>query len=115
MIDINTADLTRLLEQAVEAHQPPLVRGRRVKLKHAHLGGNNPPRIIIHGNQVKSLPDSYRKYLANFFRDTLGLIGTAVKIELRQGDNPFANRRNKLPPRQIEKKKRLRKHTRKKK
>ena len=115
MIDINTADLTKLLEQAVEGHQPPLVRGRRVKLKHAHLGGNNPPRIIIHGNQVKSLPDSYRKYLANFFRDTLGLIGTAVKIELRQGDNPFANRRNKLTPRQIEKKKRLRKHTRKKK
>ena len=114
MIDINTADLTKLLEQAVESHQPPLVRGRRVKLKHAHLGGNNPPRIIIHGNQVKSLPDSYRKYLANYFRDILGLIGTAVKIELRQGDNPFANRRNKLTPRQIEKKKRLRKHTRKK-
>ena len=107
MIDINTADLTKLLEQAVESHQPPLVRGRRVKLKHAHLGGNNPPRIIIHGNQVKSLPDSYRKYLANYFRDILGLIGTAVKIELRQGDNPFANRRNRLTPRQIEKKKTL--------
>ena len=115
MININTADLTKLLESAVESHQPPLVKGRRIKLKHAHLGGNNPPRIIIHGNQLKSLPDSYRKYLANYFRDTLGLIGTAVKIELRQGDNPFANRRNKLTPRQIEKKKRLRKHTRKQK
>ena len=115
MVDINTADLTKLLEQAVEGHQPPMVKGRRIKLKHAHLGGNNPPRIIIHGNQLKALPDSYRKYLANFFRDALGLVGTAVKIELRQGDNPFANRRNKLTPRQIEKKKRLKKHTRKRK
>ena len=111
MVDINTADLTKMLEQAVESHQPPLVRGRRIKLKHAHLGGNNPPRIVIHGNQVKSLPDSYKRFLANYFRERLGLIGTAIKIELRQGDNPFANKRNKLTPRQIEKKKRLRKHT----
>ena len=111
MVDINTADLTKLLEHAVESHQPPLVRGRRIKLKHAHLGGNNPPRIVIHGNQVKSLPDSYKRFLANYFRERLGLIGTAIKIELRQGDNPFSGKRNKLTPRQIEKKKRLRKHT----
>ncbi len=111
MVDINTADLTKMLEQAVESHQPPLVRGRRIKLKHAHLGGNNPPRIVIHGNQVKSLPDSYKRFLGNYFRERLGLIGTAIKIELRHGDNPFANKRNKLTPRQIEKKKRLRKHT----
>lgn len=115
MVDINTADLTKLLETAVTGHQPPLVKGRRIKLKHAHLGGNNPPRIVIHGNQVKSLPDSYKRYLGNFFRDALGLIGTAIKIDLRQGDNPFSQKRNKLTPRQIEKKKRLRKHTLKKK
>ncbi|MGR8947064.1 MAG: ribosome biogenesis GTPase Der [Gammaproteobacteria bacterium] len=111
MVNISTAELTKMLEHAVDSHQPPLVRGRRIKLKHAHLGGNNPPRIVIHGNQVRSLPDSYKRYLANYFRENLGLIGTAIKIELRQGDNPFSNKRNKLTSRQIEKKKRLRKHT----
>lgn len=114
-VDVNTAELTKLLEQAVSTHQPPLVRGRRIKLKHAHLGGNNPPKIIIHGNQVKSLPDAYKRYLTNYFRDALGLVGTTVRIQLRQGDNPFSGQRNKLTPRQILKKQRLKKYTGKKK
>ena len=112
-IDISTADLTKLLEHAVSTHQPPLVHGRRIKLKHAHLGGKNPAKIIIHGNQVKSLPVPYQRFLTNFFRDALGLIGTTIRIELRQGDNPFSGKRNKLTPRQTEKKKRLTKHTKK--
>jgi len=60
---VGTAKLTRILETAVEDHQPPLVSGRRVKLKYAHAGGYNPPRVIIHGNQVDSLPGSYKRYL----------------------------------------------------
>lgn len=110
-IDITTADLTKLLEQAVNSHQPPMVRGRRVKLKHAHLGGKNPPKVIIHGNQVKSLPEPYKRFLSNYFRESLGLIGTTIRIELRQGDNPFSGKKNNLTARQIEKKKRLKKHT----
>ena len=63
--DLSTPKQTRILEQAMEAHQPPLVRGRRLKLRYAHQGGVNPPRIIIHGNQTDQVPASYRRYLTN--------------------------------------------------
>ena len=62
-----TSDLSSMLELATESHQPPLVRGRRIKLRFAHLGGKNPPRIVIHGNQIDAIPGSYKRYLANFF------------------------------------------------
>ena len=64
----STSDLTRLLEKAVQSHQPPLVNGRRIKLRYAHQGGMNPPRIIIHGNQISKVPAVYKRYLTNFFR-----------------------------------------------
>ena len=54
-----TRELTRTLEHALTVHQPPLVRGRRIKLRYAHQGGRNPPRIVIHGNQTASVPDAY--------------------------------------------------------
>lgn len=84
-----TPQLTRLLEQAQLTHSPPLVRGRRIKLRYAHAGGHNPPRVIIHGNQVHRLPESYRKFLANFFREKLGLYGTPVQIEFKSNENPY--------------------------
>ena len=74
---VGTSQLTRILEAAVEDHQPPLVRGRRVKLKYAHAGGYNPPRIVVHGNQVNDLPESYKRYLMNYFRRSLELMGNA--------------------------------------
>ncbi|WJW76269.1 ribosome biogenesis GTPase Der [Thiohalobacter sp. IOR34] len=103
----STAELTRLLEQAVQEHQPPLVRGRRIKLRYAHQGGQNPPLIVIHGNQTERVPDSYRRYLVNFFRHRLRLVGTPIRIEFRTGDNPYKDRRNTLTPRQVHKRKRL--------
>ena len=86
----STSDLTRLLEKAVQSHQPPLINGRRIKLRYAHQGGMNPPRIIIHGNQISKVPAVYKRYLTNFFRKELNSIGTPIKIEFKGSDsNPF--------------------------
>ncbi|NOU52019.1 ribosome biogenesis GTPase Der [Pseudoalteromonas sp. JBTF-M23] len=93
---ISTAMLRRIMDMAQADHQPPLVRGRRVKLKYAHAGGYNPPRIVIHGNQVHDLPDSYKRYLMNYYRKALNIMGTPIKIEFREGDNPYAGRTNKM-------------------
>ncbi|MBQ4846440.1 ribosome biogenesis GTPase Der [Pseudoalteromonas sp. MMG005] len=93
---ISTAMLRRIMDMAQADHQPPLVRGRRVKLKYAHAGGYNPPRIVIHGNQVHDLPDSYKRYLMNYYRKALNIMGTPIKIEFREGDNPFSGRTNKM-------------------
>jgi GTP-binding protein len=112
-IEAPTSLLTDLLYRATEAHTPPLVNGRRIKLRYAHMGGRNPPTIIIHGNQTESVPGSYRRYLSNFYRKALKLVGTPVAIELRQGENPFEGRRNELTPRQVKKRQRLREHIRK--
>ena len=115
MRDLSTPELTRILEAAVEAHQPPLVHGRRIKLRYAHQGGQNPPRIIIHGNQTASLPGAYKRYLANYFREKLDLKGTPVRLEYKTGDNPYKGRRNKLTPRQQDKRRRMMKHVKGKK
>jgi GTP-binding protein len=110
MRELPTPQLTEILERAVDAHQPPLVRGRRIKLRYAHQGGRNPPRIVIHGNQTESVPESYRRYLENAFREALKLTGTPIRIEFRTGDNPFEGRRNKLTPRQVSRRRRLMRH-----
>ncbi len=102
-----TSALNQVLSEAVEAHQPPLVRGRRIKLRYAHQGGRNPPTIVVHGNQTSSLPGAYKRYLVNRFRREFSLWGTPVRLELRTGDNPFAGRRNKLTPRQQRKRERM--------
>ncbi|WP_258807339.1 ribosome biogenesis GTPase Der [Pseudidiomarina sp. CB1] len=112
---VGTSKLTRIMEMAIEEHQPPLVRGRRVKLKYAHAGGYNPPRVIIHGNQVNDLPGAYQRYLTNYFRKSLGVMGTPIKIEFRESENPFAGRKNKLTLSQQRKRKRLMKHIKKRK
>jgi len=112
--DLPTPLLTRLLEEAVQAHQPPLVRGRRIKLRYAHQGGRNPPIIVIHGNQTDALPASYRRYLVNRFRSALKLAGTPLRLELRSGENPYEGRRNRLTPRQVRKRQRLKDFVRRK-
>lgn len=86
---LSTSELTRLLQKALVTHSPPLVHGRRVKLRYAHPGGHNPPLIIIHGNQVNALPESYKRFLANFFQTKLKLYGTPVHVEFKSSDNPF--------------------------
>ena len=77
----STPKLTRLLQDLVSQHTPPMVHGRRIKLRYAHTGGHNPPLIVIHGNQLDSLPDSYKRYLTNAFVAHLGLVGTPLKLE----------------------------------
>ena len=111
--ELSTPKLTRILEQAMEAHQPPLVRGRRLKLRYAHQGGVNPPRIIIHGNQTDRVPASYRRYLTNYFLDAINSVGTPIKIEFKGGTNPFAEKRNKLSKRQQFKRARMIQHIKK--
>jgi GTP-binding protein len=110
MREIATPELTRALEQAVASHQPPLVRGRRIKLRYAHQGGRNPPVVVIHGNQTEHVPDAYRRYLENHFRKRFRLVGTPMRIEFRTDENPYAGRRNELTPRQRRKRKRLVRH-----
>ena len=111
--ELATPELTRVLEKALEAHQPPLVRGRRIKLRYAHQGGRNPPVIIVHGNQVKHVPEAFRRYLINVFREAFKLFGTPVRVEFRSDSNPFAGRRNELSDRQRKKRQRLIRHVKK--
>ncbi len=112
--DLSTPELTRMLEAAVIEHQPPLVHGRRIKLRYAHQGGRNPPIIVIHGNQTDAVPEGYRRYLINRFRQQLNLLGTPLRIELKSGSNPFEGRRNELTPRQVEHRRRLKDFTNRK-
>jgi GTPase len=107
MREMTTPQLTRVLEGALESHQPPLVRGRRIKLRYAHQGGRNPPIVVIHGNQTDAVPDAYRRYLVNVYRKAFDLLGTPVRVIFRGEDNPFAGKKNRLTPRQIRKRKRL--------
>lgn len=88
-----SALLSALLHEATQAAPPPLVRGRRIKLKYAHLGGHDPVRVIIHGNQTQNVPGSYQRYLSNHLRKGMGLIGTPVLIEFKRGDNPYRGRK----------------------
>jgi GTPase len=86
---LKTPEVPRVLERAIATNQPPLVNGRRIKLRYAHVGGHNPPLIIIHGNQTESVPDSYRRYLENYFRKALRISGTPIRIEFRTSKNPY--------------------------
>ena len=107
---MSTTDLTRELESAVTSHPPPLVRGRRIRLRYAHQGGRNPPVIVIHGNQTERVPEAYRRYLINRFRKAFKLKGTPVRLTLKSSENPYKGKRNKLTPRQEQKRRRLMKH-----
>ncbi len=115
MIDMSTPELTRILNDAVSAHQPPLVGGRRIKLKYAHQGGRNPPVVVIHGVQTDSLPGAYKRYLMNYYREQLRLTGTPVRLVFKSPENPFHGHKNKLTERQVKKRKRLVDFTKRKK
>lgn len=99
MRELATPELTRTLQAAVVQHQPPIFRGRRIKLRYAHQGGRCPPVVVIHGNQTEAVPSAYRRYLENTFRKAFDLYGTPVRIEFRGGDNPYLRKhRKKLTP-----------------
>ncbi|WP_299791533.1 ribosome biogenesis GTPase Der [uncultured Shewanella sp.] len=86
---VSTSMLTRIMQMAQDDHQPPMVNGRRVKLKYAHAGGYNPPIVVIHGNQVKKLPDSYKRFMMNYYRRSLKVMGTPIQVRFQDGGNPF--------------------------
>ena len=96
---LSTSKLNRVLQAAVTATPPPMIHGRRIRPKYAHQGGKNPPRVVVHGNQVSGLSKSYRRYLANAFRKAFHLIGTPVWIECRQERNPFREKTGARPER----------------
>lgn len=110
---LDTKTLTAHLMQAQAEHSPPLVRGRRIKLRYAHCGGHIPPVIVIHGNQTDEVPEHYKRYLQNYFRQALDLTNTPIKLIFKTSDNPFKGKRNTLTPRQQHKRKRMMKHVKK--
>lgn len=87
-----SSQLTRMLAEAVASHPPPMVRGRRIKLRYCHMGGNHPPSLVIHGNQTDAIPASYTRYLENTFRRGLQLTGTPLRVLFRTSDNPYADK-----------------------
>jgi GTP-binding protein len=111
-IRFSAGELTTMLERLLEAHSPPLVHGRRIKLRFAHSGGDSPPTVVIHGNQTDAVPPSYKRYLEHGFRAMLGLRGSALRISFRTGENPYANQRNELNARQRKRRERMIAHDR---
>jgi GTP-binding protein len=106
--DLPTPDLNRVLKDAVQAYPTPVAHRSRIKLTYAHQGGRRPPLIVIHGNQTEALPQNYRRYLVGCFRKAFRLRGTPIRVELRAGKNPFAGKRNRLTPRQVKRRARVR-------
>lgn len=105
-----TSEVNTALEIAYESNPPPSIRGHVSKLRYVHPGGENPPTFIVHGTRLKVLPESYKRYLENFFRKRFKLVGTPVRFLFREGANPYEGKKNVLTERQIAKKKRLIRH-----
>ena len=105
-----TSEVTSALEIAVASHPPPAVRGHAAKMRFAHPGGENPPTFVVHGSRLKQLPESYRRYLENFFRKRFKLVGTPVRFVFREGENPYKDKKNVLTESQVKKRQRMIRH-----
>jgi len=112
--DLSTPELTRILEDCISEHQPPMVKGRRIKLRYAHQGGRNPPVIIVHGTQANETPNAYKRYLINRFRKVFDFSGTPLRIQFKTGANPFDGRKNKVKSYKEQRTERLKKRSDKK-
>ena len=108
-----TSELNKLLASFVNSSAPPSVGGRQLKLRYVHFAGINPTTFIIHSNNESKIPQNYKRYLENSFRETLKLKSIQLRIFFRKSKNPFENKVNKLTDRQIKKKQRLMKHVKK--
>jgi len=86
---LSTPKLTRELQAAVEQQPPPRKGIFRPKMRYAHQGGQNPPLVVIHGNALDAIPDSYRRYLETRFRQAFKLAGTPLRIEFKSSHNPY--------------------------
>ena len=109
----STSMLNNLLEKFVNANSPPSISGRQLKFKYVHFGGTYPTTLIINSNQDKKIPTNYKKYLENSFRAKLDLKSVQLKIIFRKSKNPFGDKKNKLSEKQIKKRQRLVKHSKK--
>ncbi len=96
--DFSTGCLSKWLERAATAHQPPLAQGRRIRLRFAHIGGKHPLTIIIHGKQLTRLAGSYKRYLVSFFQKKLNLIGIPLHLEFKNDHNPYVDENKKIKP-----------------
>ncbi|MDQ7048142.1 MAG: ribosome biogenesis GTPase Der [Enterobacterales bacterium] len=112
-VTMSASKLTRILELVVAKHQPPAKGRFKAKLRYAHPGGHNPPRIVIHGNQTKSLPKSYIRYLEKGFREALKVVGTPIKFELKESANPFRDKKVKVTKELMDKSRRNRSRSKK--
>ncbi len=108
--ELSTNLLTRILQAATSEHAPPTINNRRIKLRYAHVGGHNPPIVVIHGKQTDKLPDSYRRFLEKYFRNALKLEGTPIRIEFKSSDNPFTEKEKNLSPQKVAQKRRIKKN-----
>jgi len=90
--DLPTPQLTNVLSDAVAQHQPPISKGIRPKLRYAHQGGVNPPIVVVHGSHIAGVKDSYKRFLEGIFRKTFQLVGTPLRVQFKQGDNPYADK-----------------------
>lgn len=97
MADLSTPKLTRALIAAVEKHPPPRGGMSRPKMRYAHQGGSNPPLIIVHGSMLNHVPETYRRYLENTFRETFKLWSTPLRVDFKIGHNPYADKKPALP------------------
>ncbi len=112
--EFGTSEVTRAVEIAYETNPPPVVRGHVAKMRFAHPGGTNPPTFIVHGTRLRTLSDTYKRYLENFFRKRFKLVGTPVRFVFKEGENPYKDKKNVLSDRQVAKKRRLIRHVKRK-
>lgn len=89
---LSTPRITRALMDAVSRQQPPRAGVSRPKMRYAHQGGTNPPIIVVHGNALQQIPDSYKRYLEGYFRETFKLKGTPLRVQFKHGANPYADK-----------------------
>lgn len=111
--DLDTNFLNKILTIATQRNPPPLSGRFRPKLRYAHPGGKNPPIVVIHGNNLKKLPSSYKKYIENYFRKRLNFKSTPLVVEFQEGKNPFKDKPNKLTKKQKMKRARVVKRNKK--
>ena len=109
----STGKLNKLLAKFTNSTNTPNVSGRQIKMRYVHFGGIHPTKFIIHSNISSKIPSNYKRYLINSFREELNLKSVELNIIFKKGDNPFEGKVNKLSPRQIKKKQRLVKYTKK--
>ncbi len=108
--EFSTSEVTKAMEIAYETNPPPTVRGHVAKIRFAHPAGSNPPTFVAHGTRLRTLSDTYRRYLENFFRKRFKLVGTPVRFVFKEGTNPYEGKKNPLTERQVAKKRRLIRH-----